>query len=287
MNIRDVDLAKLNSITKYPSISTYHAIGDKGRLTEEVLVPFDADDEIVVTEKVDGTNARIIVWTDDRGEIQHTSVLIGSREELLTLRGDLLFNSSQGIVEALQLVHVGCNPDGLRVVFGEVYGGKIQAVGKMYSPDGKTGFRIFDAFEMSFVEVEKLLAMSREEIAHWRDTGGQPFMSEKELQVLASSTSGELTPRLTSIALQMGDDSFDPDSRHMIVRGDLPGTTIRGTQLWLHRLMSSWSVPKPTTRATIDGPGGKPEGVVIRTPDRKKIAKLRFEDYERTLRVKR
>jgi hypothetical protein len=32
---------------------------------------------------------------------------------------------------------------------------------------------------------------------------------------------------------------------------------------------------------------GRAEGVVIRTYDRKKIAKLRFEDYEKTLGVRR
>jgi hypothetical protein len=32
---------------------------------------------------------------------------------------------------------------------------------------------------------------------------------------------------------------------------------------------------------------GRAEGVVIRTHDRKKIAKLRFEDYEKTLGVRR
>jgi hypothetical protein len=32
---------------------------------------------------------------------------------------------------------------------------------------------------------------------------------------------------------------------------------------------------------------GKAEGVVVRTPDRSVIAKLRFEDYDRTLRARK
>ena len=30
-DVRKIDLAKLNSMTKYPSILTYHALADKGR----------------------------------------------------------------------------------------------------------------------------------------------------------------------------------------------------------------------------------------------------------------
>ena len=39
-DIRQVDLNKLNSMTKYPSILTYHTLGDKGVLQEAVQVRF-------------------------------------------------------------------------------------------------------------------------------------------------------------------------------------------------------------------------------------------------------
>ena len=56
-----MDLAKLNSATKYPSILTYHELGDRGRLKETVQVPFVEGQEIFVTEKIDGANGRIVV----------------------------------------------------------------------------------------------------------------------------------------------------------------------------------------------------------------------------------
>ncbi len=56
--IRQVDLGKLNSMTKYPSILTYHALGDKGLLQETVQIPFEG--RVIGTEKVDGTNTRLI-----------------------------------------------------------------------------------------------------------------------------------------------------------------------------------------------------------------------------------
>ena len=55
-DIRRVDLGKLNSMTKYPSILTYHNLGDKGILQETVQIPFEG--RVIGTEKVDGTNTR-------------------------------------------------------------------------------------------------------------------------------------------------------------------------------------------------------------------------------------
>ena len=43
-DIRRVDLGKLNSLTKYPSILTYHALGEKGILQETVQIPFTDSD---------------------------------------------------------------------------------------------------------------------------------------------------------------------------------------------------------------------------------------------------
>ena len=57
-DVRRIDLGKLNSMTKYPSILTYHALGDKGALQDTVQVSFAG--RVVGTEKVDGTNARLV-----------------------------------------------------------------------------------------------------------------------------------------------------------------------------------------------------------------------------------
>ena len=70
---RKMDLDCLNSATKYPSILTYHGLGERGRLTEEVAT---FPDMAILTEKVDGTNGRIILPPGD-------DYFIGSREELL------------------------------------------------------------------------------------------------------------------------------------------------------------------------------------------------------------
>lgn len=92
-SLRSCDLNKLNSMTKYPSIPTYHTLGNKGVLLEET-VRFEG--EVVLTEKVDGTN-RIILLPDG-------NFVLGSREELLFAKGDLIGNPALGIVDALKSV---------------------------------------------------------------------------------------------------------------------------------------------------------------------------------------
>ncbi|MBO0861648.1 MAG: hypothetical protein J2P21_24810 [Chloracidobacterium sp.] len=61
-NTRKTDLAKLNSLTKYLSILTYHALDPgNGALLEEVT---DFAGTVIGAEKVDGTNSRAIRLPD-------------------------------------------------------------------------------------------------------------------------------------------------------------------------------------------------------------------------------
>lgn len=92
-DVKKVDLSRINSLTKYPSIVTYHKLDPKnGGLIEERL---EFKGTLVATEKIDGTNARIICLPDN-------TYLLGSREELLYARGDLIGNPALGIIEALK-----------------------------------------------------------------------------------------------------------------------------------------------------------------------------------------
>ena len=124
-------LRALNSATQYPSIPTYHALGERGRLTETRNVVFDGM-QVDVTEKIDGTNARIIIPPSGCG-----APLIGSRNELLAYLDDVLFNPAQGIVEVLaglagEVRHRSVRSE-YAVVFGEVFGGKVSSGSKNYS----------------------------------------------------------------------------------------------------------------------------------------------------------
>lgn len=247
-SLRNCDLDKLNSMTKYPSIPTYHALGNKGILLEETI---EFPEEIILTEKVDGTNSRIILLPDG-------NFVLGSREELLFAKGDLIGNPALGIVEALKDVAstMPRNPDSIAVLFLELYGGKITAASKQYTSQQSVGWRLFDIAVID--DFESLFEKSTQQLASWRNNGGQSFFSESKLQKAAKNCGIELTPRLGVVQ-------------------SLP-SAIGETFQFLKDAISKTSV------ALDDGALGRPEGIVARTASRSAIAKLRFEDYQRSVR---
>ena len=249
IDLRTVDLRKLNSMTNYPSIPTYHRLVD-GKLTDEVAVDFPAG-EVMITEKIDGTNSRVILLPG--GEY-----LIGSREELLYDSGDLLGDRTLGIVEALQPVAKNLYPSfsGIRVYYFEVYGGKVTSASKHYTKSQQVGARLFDA--ATIPDYEEILSWPRERIASWRDHGGQEFFDVDEL---LNASSWERVPLVSNVAV--------------LHATELP-TSLEETLAWLREHAS-------TTQAALDGTPGRAEGVVLRTPDRSVIAKARTQDYERAL----
>lgn len=250
-------LEKLNSLTQYPSIPTYHAMGDRGRLTDEVQVDFSNEPVVLVTEKIDGTNARVVFCEEGH----RTRILVGSRTEWLTSIGDLIANPAMGIVDATTafcvdiLMRQRAMPHYLTVVYGEAYGGNIGKHAQRYAPRDRLAFCVFDAWAMMLTDVETMLALERAEIAAWRDAGKQPFGRGREH---LGAFGVPLTPGL---------------------RPEAPPTGLRESLEWLKAVCPDVSYARLADDVT-----GRPEGVVVRTPDRSKIAKLRFEDYERTLR---
>lgn len=246
-----MNLAALNSATKYPSIPTYHALDPKnGSLIEEPTV-FDGD--VILTEKVDGTNGRIILFPDG-------DYCIGSREELLHARGDRIANPALGIVDALRPLADRLKPRDehrqILVFFLEVYGRKIGGAAKQYTGGSSVGYRLFDIACL----LPDVLDWPREEISQWRDGGGQRFCAEAVLQRAAEAEAVELTPRLETVPAAA-----------------LP-SDIEGMAAFLARRL-------PVTRVALDeGAGHQPEGIVLRTSDRSVIAKARFQDYARTLK---
>jgi len=239
---------KLNTLTKYPSILTLHKIGDKGRLTEELTTQIDSDETYYATEKIDGTNVRIITYGNE--------MILGSREFLLYHSDDLFYDPAQGIVEYLYDT-IQFRNNFLTVVYGEMYGGKVSSNSKQYGTE-KNGFRIFD---IALFKDLSILESPLEEISTWRELEtpegmryGQPFV---DIQKLKSQVGYELAP---SIEFKIGDTSAG--AIYDAMRSALPHTKVALTESALLR----------------------PEGLVVRNEDRSKIFKLRFEDYERTFR---
>jgi hypothetical protein len=245
----------LNSATKYPSILTYHSLGDRGALTEE-LTTFDGfDGAAYLTEKIDGTNGRIVLLPDS------DDYFIGSREELLYARGDRVGNPALGIVDALKPLaeRLATRSDFDRPIvtlYLEVYGGKIGGQAKQYSAKGSVGYRLFD---LNTVETE-ILGWDRPRISAWRDEGGQQFLDVDALQKTAENLDIPSVPYLSTVNGE-----------------DLP-KDVEGMAAFLAENI-------PESQAALDETAGRrPEGLVLRDHDRTRIAKARFQDYDRTLK---
>jgi hypothetical protein len=251
-----IDIGALNSATKYPSIETYHTLNPRNGLLSEPAMAFTGT--VVLTEKVNGTNGRIIVLPDG-------DWYIGSREELLYARGDRIINPALGIVQALlplagsiaSTEHEFSAKSGTAwVYYLEVYGHRIGSGAKNYTTHELTGFRLFDVAAIN----TDVLGWPRDKISSWREHGGQSFLSEDVLHEAADLERVQLVPRLGAIPAENLPQGL-PEMREFL------------------------AVYAPGTRVALDGSGqGTAEGIVLRTDDRSVIAKARFEDYDRTLR---
>ncbi len=253
-----INLRALNSLTKYPSIPTYHELDPRNGSLLDSCIEFTG--EVHLSEKIDGTNSRVILLPDD-------TYLLGSRENLLYAQGDLIGDPALGIVEHLRPV-AQCMPglgssfggDTAMVFYLELFGGKIGGQAKQYSTRGAVGWRLFDVATIDGLADK--LAWTPAMISNWRDSGGQVFADEDTLREDAEHSGLDLAPRL--------DATF----------GDVLPRTVDG----MHELLKN---RLPGTLAALDDSGkGQPEGIVLRTADRKVIAKARFQDYERTLKRK-
>lgn len=254
-DVRTASLRAINSLTKYPSIPTYHTLDPRnGGLLDSTLA---FDGPVIGTEKIDGTNARIILLPDG-------AYLLGSREELLYASGDLLGNPALGIVDALRPVAASLPMpmwwDGATVLYLEVYGWKVGAGARHYTRTPQVGWRLFDVATIGPGALDEMQGWPSERIASWRDGGGQTFAGEDNLTGAAAMAGVDVAPRM-----------FTVDA------ADLP-SDIDKTRAWLAEHL-------PATRAALNGAEpGDGEGIVLRTPDRAVIAKARFQDYDRTLR---
>lgn len=264
-------LRKLNSITKYPSILTYHNLGQRGSLVDSLVEGkcFDKHRSVYITEKIDGTNSRIVFSTNSNGEVD--DYIIGSREDFLFAKGDRIVNPALGIVKNMKNIadvivlfgedknYANLKPDSIYCVYGETYGGKINGA-KQYSAHGNYDVRIFDMWHMTKKELEIILDMDIEQISSWREHGGQPYV---HVDILGEFCEKFHMTRVPYIEIASGND----------IPLDLQG-------VW------DWMQKYSKSVATIDnGALGLSEGVVVRYADRSLIRKIRFEDYTKTKRL--
>lgn len=250
-SVRTANLRAINSMTKYPSVPTYHGLDkSNGSLTDEVTA---FSGRVTLTEKVDGTNGRIIGLPDG-------TYLLGSREDLWYAQGDVIRRPDFALVDTLAPIadRLDWRPTTgvITAFYFEVYGGQVGKHARNYGT-ARTGARLFDVVHVD--NADEVLGWPIERIASWRQAGGQQFLGAYALAATAAMQRLETVPHL---------DIVDAAS--------LP-TDLESTRAWL----AEWL---PHTQAALDGAPGRAEGIVLRSDTRSVIAKARFEDYERTLR---
>lgn len=258
------NLRALNSFTKYPSIPTYHCMMNKGRLKEEITEGLQFTGDVRIHEKIDGENLRVIVLTDG----EDVDYFIGSREDIKYARGDRLIPphaafarpTAEKIVTYLKETLLFSFNKSIQCFYFEIYGGKLPAA-RMYTNNKSIGLRLFDHMYVDHNAMVRLMNGPLDKISSWREHGGQAYANSGVLKSLADSYSLSLVPYVGNV-----------DASNLPV-------TIEETYEFLKKFYKS--------QACIDTGLGDSEGIVIRTHDRSAIAKIRFEDYEKALNIRR
>ena len=252
-------LRKFNSFTKYPSIPTYHEIVE-GILQNNLTPGLDFNfQKIEIYEKIDGENLRICFIKEHNKPVDY---IIGSREEILHARGDRIINTTGNMVNMTLDIAERIAEDlmvsngnyGVSCFYFEIYGGKTNKR-KNYTNDNKVyGLRLFDHWYMNLEESRKVLDMPIERISSWRENKGQDYTISKYRNMLAVKYDLEPVPFIDTV-------DFIPD-----------------TLTEVYEFLKQFEITK--AGLNVDG---NSEGIVIRTTDRKQIAKIRFEDYQKAL----
>lgn len=253
-------LSKLDSATKYPSIETYHKLGERGRLTEQRNHSWSSDEKVYVSEKIDGANGRLIFLPG-----RAAPWIAGTREQLVAASFDVIWDNSMGVAEALlgpsapkpwMLPHAPLEDGYVFVLYFEVYGHRATRNWNEYSPDGQEPMiRLFDA---QFFQEDWLHHFtSVEEVAKARDNDAAIWLHEDMLPELAKELGVQCVPNLWTGS---GED----------IPHDVAG---------MNEFMQSLG---RDTQAGVNG-SGRSEGIVLRTTGRATIAKARRESYDKTL----
>lgn len=168
-----IPLEALNGMTKLGKFPRVHERGKGGRAAEEVsdkLPVLADDDELSVTEKIDGAKVRI----SHLPQGSERRYIVGPAEQLIYAESDLLTSDTNGLLTPVApLIERHFAAEGnILVLFGESYGGKIQAkVAQNYTggQEDLYGFRLFASMHLPAARVQERAMAGLSSIAQWRE----------------------------------------------------------------------------------------------------------------------
>lgn len=265
---------KINTFTKYASILTMHQLWDKWVLKDELTTDISWE-TMYATEKIDGTNVRIVYYKWE--------YLVGSRDEILYYSEDLYYAQNLGIVDRLHHIieqelwtpelwdwiwnsvslSEENSDENMYIFYGELFGGNIGKYWKEYGGKNDFWFRLFDIVEVKPEEFE-IMYEELPRVSSWREHSigtaleyGQNFLSVHDRE--------SRFPHFQYVpTLELNFESYEHNHVLEKLEEVLPETMVKLTDDWL----------------------GQSEWVVLRNHNRTKIVKVRFQDYKRTLKFK-
>lgn len=261
-DINLVDRTKLNVITQYPRIPNYHRHDEKGRPTPELEVDF-GDEPVIATELINGVHARLVVFPG--------GYVIGDRYSHLYFYGSEEVNNRLGIVRILKpladRIWQGHVSTCLTVYYFEVFGGTINEASRNYTGRARLAYRLIDCALIP--KYDLLLTKTVGEIEKYKAEEGYVFLEEYSLSSVAMHLGIEMAPGMFELnidnALPIYITKLPPDLKET------------------YKMLSTFSA----SVCVLDSHAkGLSEGLILRTPKRDKIAKLRLEEYEKIRRPK-
>jgi len=247
------DVKRLNALTRYPTVPSYHVPDAQGRPTLQVKVSFAHEPQLIISEKIAGHSIRVILTKD--------GYFLGNKTEILAWHEEIDEQPMHPILNGMRMTanHIfqsySPKDEGIKVFFGVFFGGSSHPHAKQYTGGDYqlNSFKLSDGFSLPANEFTTLYNSTAEQIGEWRESNQQPFYTETSLLGFGIP----VNPRLRSSA---------------------PPVHVAATLAWMQH-----TLPKSKACLSYLAPG-KPNGILIRTPNRSKIAKLSFAEYEKFLK---
>ena len=177
---------KIEALTRYPQILSFHKIENNlatNQLNElpdnyQPLPTHPEKLDIVIQEKIQGTNCRIIIFDTD--------FFIGTNDEIIYAKNDRIASSPivGPIINTLQQF-IQMNQGSLErmvVLYGQAFGKGLPNANR-YTKNNQRAFRVFDGFSIPANDAVALCNnRSVEDIAIWVDNLQQSFFSIRTLK---------------------------------------------------------------------------------------------------------
>jgi len=128
----------------------------------------------------------------------------------------------------------------------------------------ETKFRVFDVYKISLDKVENLLHQPQNVISHWRDNNEQPWYNTDELREFCNTYHVDRTPIVN--IFNSNEMPIETPDVYEFLKNFSESHSLIGSSEGVENLNKKY---------------GRAEGIVVRTPDRSFIRKLRFEDYRK------